>query len=137
MLTPSEGTELKVLSFNKKDDKSTKYDIKRGGTTYRLKVDACEHGFKVMYLTKVKKIDHTPAPFKSLVNPDEMAYLTVGEQHVHEPKWYKKLFGWTLEKATYREITKMKKHFEESLDLIERAISFNESIELDENAGNC
>ena len=135
------NTDLKVLSFNNKDDKTkdTKFDIIRNGSVYRLKIDACDHGFRVMYVMQVKKIDHTPAPLKQMVDPDEIGYMVVCEYHVHEPKWFLKMFGWTLERAAMYQIKKMRRYFIRALDLTERAEKLRQSLEFETDgyAGSC
>ncbi len=122
-------SNLRVLKFDKDSAlKSTKYDIKHDGKTYNLKVEACDKGFKICYLTLVKKIDHTPAPFRAMVDPNETAYYILDEEHVHHPKWWMKLVGDTLEKAAIRKIKRMKRDFENSIKLAQRADAFNESL---------
>lgn len=127
---PPEDSNLRVLKFDKEDGgiKSTMYDVSHQGKTYNIKVDACDKGFKISYLTLVKKIDHTPAPFRAMVDPTETAYYIAREEHVHEPKWYRQTFGDTLEKAAVRTLKKMKREFERSIRLADRADSFNMTI---------
>lgn len=127
---PEEAPNLKVLSFDKDENiKKTKFDIKHKGSNYHLRIDACEQGFKIMYLLQVNKVDYTPAPFKSMVPPDEKAYVTVGEVHAHEPNWLLRSLGWTLEKKTYKEIRTLRKELVKSLQLVGRAAQFNSDIE--------
>lgn len=133
-----EGPNLKVLSFEKDSDiKKTIFDVTRNGNNYHLKVDSCDKGFVIAYLAQVKKIDYTPELLKPMVRPDEIGYIVVHQEHVHEPYWFFRFVGVTLERWTMYRIRRMKRRYEKSIELFDRAEAMQTSLEIDSNAGHC
>lgn len=121
---------LRVVPMTKDDDlKETKYDVIHGGKRYKLKIDACDHGFKLMYQSRVKKIDYTPGPLKGMVAPDELAYLTVAEGHVHEMGPWDWIRFWSMERKIFHQVRMLKADFERALSRQDIALSIQKSIE--------